>query len=202
MPQVRGLPCLQLCDATAQEWESAVPTARPSRSDPSGSPTKHPGHTLLLALRLRALLDMKAIERFLDKNGYPLRWSVAVVAGIIAGSIVAAVSQGALRMLYVSERAALDPAELTPGLALEPLPELALVLVLEGWVLAGLTGGAVCSLLAPIRAMAGGWAVGGMLTIYAVASVVTNHHPLWFSFAATAVFIPSALAGAFVASRW
>ncbi len=145
---------------------------------------------------------MKGVKWLLDKNGYPLRWCVAVVAGIMAGAAVAAVCEGTLRALYVPEAEALAPAEMTPGLALDPLPELALVLILEGWVLAGLAGGAVCAVLAPIRPMAGGWVVGGVLTFFAVASVMTNHHPVWFSLFATAVFIPSALIGALVASRW
>ncbi|HET6330275.1 MAG TPA: hypothetical protein VFF76_05745 [Holophagaceae bacterium] len=133
-----------------------------------------------------------------------LKTVAAVIVGFVAASIVMMIVEFLNGHLFYpglgkAAEGVMDREVLRGLLANAPIS--AMLVVIAGWVLGGLTGGWVASRVSPQAAMGSGLILGILLTLAGVANNFMIPPPAWFWVASLIVLMPSAYAGARLGSR-
>jgi hypothetical protein len=128
-----------------------------------------------------------------------LRTVAAVIVGFVAASIVMMIVEFLNGHVFYpalgkAAEGVMDREVLRALLANAPAG--AMLVVIGGWILGGLTGGWVASKLAPRAAVGSGLILGLLLTLAGVANNLMIPPPAWFWVASLVVLIPAAYAGA------
>lgn len=133
-----------------------------------------------------------------------LKNTVAVIAGVIAASIVMMAVEGMNGKVLYPELA--KAAEgVTDREALKSIfaaaPVGALLVVIVGWVLGGVAGGWVATRLSAAQNGNQWLIVGVLLTLLGIVNNLMLPPPVWFWLATILVFIPAAWAGSRLAGK-
>jgi hypothetical protein len=133
-----------------------------------------------------------------------LRSVLAVVVGFVVASVVMmAVETVNGRVLYPElgkmAEGMTDREAIRNLMAAAPLG--AFLVVLFGWTLGSLAGGAVTAWIATSSPVGHALVLGGLLTLAGVANNLMVPPPPWFWLASLAVLLPAAYAGARLAPR-
>jgi len=78
---------------------------------------------------------------------------------------------------------------------MEQVPISAFIVVLVAWTIGGFTGAAVAARIADTRLILHGMAVGAVLTLMALLTLLSIPYPAWFWFVNLAIVLPAALLG-------
>jgi hypothetical protein len=125
---------------------------------------------------------------------------IAIVAGIIVAGVTGYLVQ-TLGDLLLSQLLGIEPLSAQGAAALQVNRATeALLVKVASYVLGPMAGGYVAARLAPVRPAYHAMTVGAFQMIFAVIALALFPHPLWFSVATFASFIPGALVG-FALSR-
>lgn len=112
-----------------------------------------------------------------------LRLILAILAGLVVGILVIGVVEGAGHTIFPPPAGVnlTDPAQLKTAMSQVPMG--AKVAVLLGWFLGTLAGASTANLIAGRRRLAG-WITAAVLFAFAVWTMATIPHPIWFMAAA------------------
>lgn len=130
-----------------------------------------------------------------------LRTVLAVVLGLVMGGMVVFAIEVVGHLIHP------PPADLDTGdreamkRYVEQLPPAAFLFVLLAYAAGSFAGGWVAARVARRAPLVHAVIVGALLLAAGIMNVVMIPHPLWFTFASLAVFLPAALAGAWLARR-
>lgn len=132
-----------------------------------------------------------------------LKSTAAIVAGFVAASIVMMFVETMNGRVFYPElgragEGITDREALRALLAAAPVG--AFLVVITGWALGSVAGGWLAARIAGRSGITHGLALGVLLTLAGVANNLMLPPPLWFWIASLAVLLPSAYAGARVAS--
>lgn len=127
-----------------------------------------------------------------------LRTAAAAIAGFIAASVVMMIVEFLNGHVFYpglgkAAEGVMDREVLRALLANAPIG--AMLVVIAGWILGGVTGGWTASKVSPPTAMGSGLAVGILLTLAGVANNLMIPPPAWFWVASLIVLLPSAYLG-------
>lgn len=133
-----------------------------------------------------------------------LRSLGSVVAGFVAASIIMMIVEAINGRLLHPELAKAaeglkDPQALKALLATAPVS--AFLVVLLGWILGGIAGGWLSARFAGRSPVSHGLALGALLTLAGISNNLMLPPPAWFWVASLLVLMPSAYAGARLASK-
>ncbi|HTL98929.1 MAG TPA: hypothetical protein VL181_09005 [Holophagaceae bacterium] len=132
-----------------------------------------------------------------------LRTVAAVIVGFVAASIVMMIVEFLNGHVFYpglgkAAEGVMDSEVLRGLLAHAPLG--AMLVVIGGWTLGGLTGGWVAAKISHSSSMGPALAVGGLLTLAGIANNLMIPPPAWFWVASLIVLMPAAYAGARLAA--
>lgn len=123
-----------------------------------------------------------------------LRSFLSVFAGLIVFSLVVTVLQGMMAQVYPLP--AIDPEDPAAiGRAIAGMPAGAFGLLLAGYAVGAMCGGAVASAIATRARMRHALIVGVVTTLGGIANFVLLPHPLWVVLSGLPLFIAMALVG-------
>ncbi len=128
-----------------------------------------------------------------------IRALLAVVAGIAAAALMIGLLESIGHTMYPPPEG-LDPYVDPEGFAaaVDQMPTGALVVVLLSWAMGTFTGAWLAARIVG-RAFYG-YLIGGVMLLGGVTNVISIPHPLWFSVVGILLFLPSAYAGARLAT--
>lgn len=132
-----------------------------------------------------------------------LRNIVAVIAGFVVASVVMMIVEFLNGHVFYpglgrAAEGVMDREVLRALLAKAPIG--ALLVVIVGWILGGLTGSWVAAKLLSRAPMRQALVVGGLLTLAGVINNLMIPPPIWFWIVSLAVLMPAAYVGARLAS--
>ena len=133
-----------------------------------------------------------------------LRSITAVIVGFVVASLVMMIVEFLNGHVFYpglgkAAEGVMDREVLRALLAKAPIG--AMLVVIAGWILGGVTGGWVASKLSPRTAMRSGLVLGALLTLSGVANNLMIPPPAWFWAASLIVLTPAAYGGVRLGTR-
>ena len=123
------------------------------------------------------------------------RMILSILAGLLVGSIIVHLVEMLGHSIYPPPEGIdfNDPEKLTELVASMPIG--ALIMVIVGWGVGALTAGFTSAAISNDKRMMGALITGGIFMLFGLAMLILIPHPMWFSIAGMAVYIPCAYLG-------
>jgi hypothetical protein len=132
----------------------------------------------------------------------PLKYAVAVLAGLIVAGLLVAGIEAVGHAVYPPPPD-FDPTDRESIAAhTQALPPGAFAFVLIAWTVGAFVGGVLAARIAPAHRAVIATVIGAFILAGSVSSLVMIPHPVWFAVAALVLVVAATFAAAAIGGRW